>query len=245
MRRLLLCAILVLFANNALPQIKHIPLAAAKEIPELTGTWSADQKRNKKLIKKAESDMRKKMMASMPKPGGAPPGGGGGMPGGGGGMPGGGGGMPGGGGGMPGGGGGMPGGGPPGGGPPGGMSMPPMPRLEEIANSIRSDIDFALPINAPLMLRLDETNMNFVTATGEQIAIPLSGQPQAMKEGLRVFGMFTSTGYSIEFNTDDGMRVAYTYWIEKNDVLQVRTEISNPMVAMPLVFDRVFNRVNP
>nr|HPO25645.1 hypothetical protein [Arenimonas sp.] len=70
-------------AGTVLGQIRHIPLATPKQIPELTGTWVPDEKQNKKLLKKAESEMRKKMTARMPKPpegGGGPPGGGG-MPG--------------------------------------------------------------------------------------------------------------------------------------------------------------------
>lgn len=220
-------------AGTVLGQIRHIPLATPKQIPELTGTWVPDEKQNKKLLKKAESEMRKKMTARMPKPpegGGGPPGGGG-MPGGGG---------PPGGGGMPGGGG--PPGGMPGGPPPGGGSMPNMPRMDEIASMQRVEMDFALPVRAPLQMKLEPTSMVFTSRSGEKIAIPLSGKPQILAEGLRGYGMFTSSGYTIEFNTDEHVRVAYTYWIGEKDTLRVRTEIINPMAPLPLTFDRVFHR---
>jgi hypothetical protein len=225
--------LLSITASTAFSQIRHIPIAPAKQVPELTGTWVPDEKQNKKLLKKAAAEMRKKMTSRMPKPpeGGGPPGGG--MPGGGG---------PPGGGGMPGGGGPPGGGGMPGGPPPGGGSMPEMPRLEEIASMQRVEMDFALPVRAPLQMKLEQTSMVFVSRSGERISIPLSGKPQVLAEGLRGYGMFTSSGYTIEFNTDDKVRVAYTYWIEENDILKVRTEIYNPMVPMPLTFDRVFRR---
>lgn len=226
-------------ANTAFSQIRYIPLEPAKQIPDITGTWVPDEKQNKKLFKKAASEMREKMMSRRPKPeqssGGKPNGGG---PPGGGGMSGGG--RPSGGGGPPGGGGGRPGGG---GGPPiDGKSMPSIPRLDEIASMQRIDIDFALPVRAPLQMKLEPTNMIFISRTGERIAIPLSGKPQVLGEDLRGYGMFTSSGYTIEFNTDEGVRVAYTYWMKEKDSLWVRTEINNPMVPFPLTFDRVFRR---
>jgi hypothetical protein len=226
MRRLQFFVFLLSFtAMTAFSQIRYVPLAPPKHIPELSGVWVADEKQNKKLLRKAKSEMRKKMMAGMPKP---PAGAG-----------------------MP-RGGGMPGGGmsrgegmPSGGGMRGGagrMPMREMPKLEEIAFMVREEIDFALPLDAPLHMRLDESNMNFVSKSGQQIAIPLSGKPQVLVEGLSGFGLFTSVGYTIEFNTGEDVSVAYTYWLEEKDVLKVRTEISKPMMPMPLTFDRVFRR---